>query len=156
MQSYQYSLLRYRHDRTAGEFANIGVVMLVNGEQRVLHAMTHSYRRLAQFFAGFNAAAYRRMVSELQEHFDAVIRAWNSQSNELHQASSGENEFDSSGSSNVLEELRRKLVPADESCFRWSDVMSGVHPQPEARFEELYYEFIGRSEVRSFSKVDSP
>jgi hypothetical protein len=145
MKAYHYSLLRYRHNKAAGEFANIGVLMLVEGGPEVFWFVTQRYQRLANFFADFDADGYRTMVGELREQFDALLSEtsrWGAKAQDL-EAKDGE--LGPIGAS-VLNELMQMLVPEDEACFQWSGVMSGAHPRPDGRFGELCQEFIVRHE----------
>lgn len=137
MKSYHCSLLRYRHHKAAGEFANIGVLMLATGEPQVYWFVTRQHQRLARFFADFEVSAYRELVGKLRDQFEAVVSEWQPT------ASHDEAEL---GNASTLGKLRQMLVPDDETCFLWSGVMSGVHPAPQVRFEELCHEFIVRHE----------
>lgn len=146
MKAYQYSILRYRRSKSAGELVNIGLIMTVPDEGDVLHFITPRYARLSQFFGDFESSGYRTMVDDLKRHFKEVLRPEEGQSDERRQLDLGEYVVTREFESPELEPLRPKLVSGAESCFQWSDVMSGIHPRPEARFQELRAEFITQHE----------
>jgi hypothetical protein len=146
MKAYQYSTLRYRRSKSAGELVNIGLVMVVPDDGVVLHFITPRYSRLSQFFGDFESSGYKTMVDELRVHFREVLRPEEGSPDDSHQIHLGEyirtRDFDDPN----LEELRPELLPDLESCFQWSTIKSGVHPKPEKRFLELRHEFIDRHE----------
>jgi hypothetical protein len=146
MKAYQYSILRYRRSKSAGELVNIGLIMAVPEDQRVLHFITPRYARLSQFFGDFESSGYRTMVDDLKRHFKEVLRPEEGPRDEARQLDLGEYVVTRDYEHPELEPLRPKLVDGAESCFQWSDVMSGIHPKPEKRFEELRMEFITQHE----------
>ena len=50
MSKYQYVILRYVHNVSTEEFVNIGVVMWLPEERRLLHSISEKYSRLSCFF----------------------------------------------------------------------------------------------------------
>ncbi len=143
MKTYQYSILRYRRSKSAGELVNIGLVMAVPDDGAVFHYVTPRYSRLSDFFGGFDSEGYQRLLAELRRHFDDVLQ---SAAGEPRQLDLSEYIATRDLEQPSLDELRTELIPEAESCFVWSDFMSGIHPRPETRFRQLRYEFIGRHE----------
>lgn len=146
MKAYQYSLLRYRRSKSAGERVNIGLVMAVPSDNMVLHFITPKYGRLSSFFGDFESKGYKAMIDELRDHFVEVLRAEEGSPDESRQLNLGEYVVTRDYDNPAMDKLRPKLLPDVESCFQWSHVMSGIHPKPEKRFQELRYEFIDRHE----------
>lgn len=151
MKAYQYSLLRYRRSKSAGELVNIGLIMAVSETEDVFHFISPRYGRLSKFFGEFDGKGYKRMVEDLRRHFSEVLRPeeGGDEGETSRQLRLGETIVTRSFDEPGLDDLRPKLVPEPDSCFQWSDTMSGVHPAPEERFRELCHEFILRHEPGS-------
>ena len=127
---YQFAILRYRHSASAGELVNIGLVMWVPSEGRILHSLNDRYSRLTSFFAGFDGKfGYRKMVRRLNRHFSDM--------------SSGEAQLKLfSKSSDGLNDLLERLIHRDDSSFQWSEIMAGISEKPDERLTELFVEFV--------------
>lgn len=132
---YQFAILRYRHSASAGELVNIGLVMWVPSEGRILHSLNDRYSRLTSFFAGFDGTKYRKMVRRLNRHFSDM--------------SSGEAQLKLfSKSSDGLNDLLERLIHRDDSSFQWSEIMAGISEKPDERLTELFVEFVTKHEQR--------
>lgn len=143
---YQFSVLRFRESKSSGELVNIGLLMLLPGSEEVLHFITPRYSRLSEFFGEFDSNAYSTMRMDLERHFKEFLgrESQDGQQLELNSVAQTQEHWDGS-----LEDLLWILVPEKESCFQWSIIMSGIHPMPHQRFEELKWEFIERHEAKS-------
>src|SRR4051794_39758082 len=71
---YQFVLLRYMNNASAGELVNIGVVMWLPRQRRLVFWLNERYGRLSSFFQPFDGSSYRQMVKSLTAHFAAVSR----------------------------------------------------------------------------------
>lgn len=138
MKSYQFTLLRYNHNWSAGELVNIGIVMWIPADRRLLHMVNQRYGRLSSFYPGFDGAGYRQMVRRLVQRLTEV-------STELvdPQLLLGE-----SPSVDLLTILQRTL-PEDASCLQWGHIMGGIAKDPVDRLEQLRREFVERHESRA-------
>ncbi len=73
MKTFEYQIIRYLHDRTTGEFVNVGIV-LFESESRFLDAKVLSrFSRISNFFEEFNGYF---LISTLK-HFQKEIRSIN-------------------------------------------------------------------------------
>lgn len=129
MSKYQYVILRYVHNVSTEEFVNIGVVMWLPEERRLLHSISEKYSRLSCFFENFNGPGYRRMVRHLSSVFRAAERR-------------------PLGEVPTVAELVDQIVPKDSSCFQWSSVMTGVANNPEERLGKLFSSIVERHYVK--------
>lgn len=133
-QPYHFATLRYVLNQATGEFANVGVVMLVLGRGQLFYRLNDRYSRLSKFFSGgFDGASYRRGIAVLRAHFAGVAEGL--RQDELFAARI-----------EGLPDLLPRLLATDASAFQWSDVMSGVHVEPARRVEELFQEMVTRHE----------
>lgn len=136
MTRYEFALLRYLPDPAAGEFANVGVVLLDVDNARLFARLSGKQKRISDFFGDMASNAYRAMVRQLERGLQAA-------NDDLTQPQL----FDASGPS--LDLILRRLLSEDESCMVASPVMSGVEEDPERRIGELFEEFVTRYEVSS-------
>jgi hypothetical protein len=69
--SYTYSVLRYVHDVTSGEFVNVGVALYAP-QARYLSAICRTtYGRLNKVFPGVNAEHFKALMRHIQNSFEA-------------------------------------------------------------------------------------
>ena len=126
MKPYHFSLLRYMHSATAGELVNIGVVMWIPIDRKILTWINEKYARLSGFYSTeFDGSEYRRMVRDLRARFERVAAPQTAEAQNFAQ---------------VVDML---LAP-NSSCFQWSAPMGGMSADPEARFSALVDEFVER------------
>lgn len=138
MTAYQFATIRYRLSPSADEEVNIGLVMWVPSERRLLTRLNRRYGRLSRFFSGFDGDGYRFLMRHLENTFEKITA----------QLSHGhENLFEEE--SDTLEKILPQMVPLDSTCIQCSSVMGGVLENPEERFMELYKELVTRHEGRS-------
>lgn len=132
---FQFALLRYRHNASAGELVNVGVVMWIPNRRRLLFRVNDRYGRLASFFPGFDGVGYRAMVRQLRGR-------WEQAATELTGGATTNPEPES------IDDLLPSLMREDASSFQWSPSMGGAVPSPERRLEQLFAEFVERHEAR--------
>ena len=134
---YTYSVLRYVHDVTSGEFMNVGVVLYAP-EARYLGALCRpTYGRLSKVFPGMNA-----------EHFKSLMRYIQSRFEERGERVASELEL--MPSSGVIE-IAQSILPKDDSSLQWSPAGSGRTEEPAKTLEKLYDRMVMRYEERPSS-----
>ena len=131
---YTYSVLRYVHDVTSGEFVNVGVV-LYSPQARYLSAICRTtYGRLSKVFPGVNA-----------EHFKSLMRYIQSQFEERGQRLSSE--LPLTPASSVVE-IAQSVLPKDDSSLQWAPAGSGLTDDPAQALEKLFNRMVIRYEER--------
>jgi len=131
MKAYHATLLRYVHDASSEEFANIGVFMWLPDDKTSMFEMTTRYGRVSEFFGeAFDGDAYRTLVDNLER----VLRVRHGEL--LH--------GDLYRDIDDVDAAKGYLLRDDSTCFQWSRVFCGAHPNPEQRFRELLHEFVYR------------
>ncbi len=139
--TYTYSMLRYVHDVTSGEFVNVGVV-LYSPEARYLSALCRTtYARLSNVFPGVNA-----------EHFKSLMRYIQSRLEEQGERVSGELPFTTPSS---VIEFAHAVLPHDDSSLQWSPVGSGRTGNPSKTLEHLFDRMVMRYEEKPTRAVRS-
>ena len=130
MSPYTYTVLRYVHDTSTGEFVNVGVALHC-GERRFTGALCKtSATRLGKVFPGINVSHIKQLMRHAQARFDVF-------GDELSRALAFES------ASSVIE-IARKVVPADDSSLQWSPVGSGKTKDPAETLEKLYERMVAR------------
>lgn len=134
---YTYSVLRYVHDVTSGEFINVGVA-LYSPKPRYLGALCRpTYGRLSKVFPGMNA-----------EHFQSLMRFIQDRFEERGQRIA--NKLELPPSSGVLE-IAQSILPKDDSSLQWSPAGSGRTEDLGKTLEKLYERMVMRYEERPSS-----
>ena len=135
--SYTYTVLRYVHDVTSGEFVNVGVALHAP-QARYLSAMCRpTYGRLSKVFPGLNA-----------EHFKALMRHIQNSFEERGERLSSELQF--TAPSGVLE-IAQSVLPKDDSSLQWSPSGSGRTDDPAQALEKLFNRMVMRYEDKQAS-----
>ena len=135
MISYHFSILRYVHDVSTEEFANIGVAMLIPERSQLNFRANERFGRLSGFFKDIDGPSYRQMIRNLENAYREIATAYQFQ--DLP-----------SNPSQIFSEIIRE----DASCFQWSQLMSGISDDAETRFAELYAEFVTYQEASAHSR----
>ena len=135
--SYTYTVLRYVHDVTSGEFVNVGVALHAS-EAGYLGALCRTtYGRLSKVFPGVNA-----------EHFKALMRHIQNSFEESGERLSSELQFTSP--SDVIE-IAQSVLPKDDSSLQWSPSGSGRTDDPAQALEKLFNRMVMRYEDKQAS-----
>jgi hypothetical protein len=132
---YSYAILRYVHDVLTSEFVNVGVVMYVPAQGRVLSRTRHTISRLRGVFPDLDRAAFTTMMSSVRAGFRRVAKR------KLRTPLFNSEE--------AITTLIREAVPADDSSLQWSPVGAGITENVNQTFEQLYDRFISRYDTSS-------
>ena len=142
--AYSFVTLRYVHDVVTGEFANVGVVLYAP-EQRYLEArFTSSYERLNALFVKIDHANYRNLIRHLDNRFTELAA-------EIREGLN-------LGPVQGIEELVRRVLPADDSSLQWSPAGGGFSTNLAETVGQLYARMVERytrvGEIASRSDED--
>ena len=140
---YTYTILRYVHDTSTGEFVNVGVV-LVSQEANFAEAiLKQAYRRLSKMFPGFDGDHFRSVIRHLQVRLDEIA-AQVADEMELGQKPS-----------NALE-MAHSVIAPDDSSFQWSPMGSGLSADLRETLESIYQKMVEQYDEphRSSSRND--
>ena len=139
--SYTYSVLRYVHDVTSGEFVNVGVALYAP-QARYLSAICRTtYGRLNKVFPGVNAEHFKALMRHIQNSFEAQGERFAS---ELPLTAPG----------GVLE-IAQSVLPKDDSSLQWSPAGSGRTGDPAQALEKLFNRMVMRYEERQAASTRS-
>jgi hypothetical protein len=142
--TYSYVTLRYVHDVVTGEFANVGVVLYAP-EQRLLEArFSTSYERLNAIFLEIDHAHFRNLMRYFTNRFAELSEELRDSLKVLPVT--------------ALDEMVRRVLPADDSSLQWSQAGGGFSADPKETLQQLYLRLVERyvkgGEVASRSDED--
>src|SRR3990167_7059490 len=114
--TYTYTVLRYVHDITTGEFVNVGVALYAPQARYASAQCRTTYGRLNKIFPGLNGEHFRSLMKHIQARFEEMGEQLASELllNEPH---------------NVME-FAHSILPRDDSSLQWSPAGSGVTDNP--------------------------
>ncbi len=135
--SYTYSVLRYVHDVTSGEFVNVGVVLYAPQACYLSAICRTTYGRLNKVFPGVNAEHFKALMRHIQNSFEAQGERLSS-------------ELSLTSPAGVLE-IAQSVLPKDDSSLQWSPAGSGRTDDPAQALEKLFNRMVMRYEERQVS-----
>jgi hypothetical protein len=131
--AYTYTTLRYVHDIAAGEFLNVGVVLLAPACRYLEARIQTNIGRVRKAFPAVDGDAHKELMRYLQTCFDA---RQTQMSEEL-----------------PYEPLPRDagvvaahILPKDDSSLQWSPLGSGLTADPAAELTRLYARLVTANE----------
>ncbi len=135
--SYTYSVLRYVHDVTSGEFVNVGVALYAPQAHYLSAICRTTYGRLNKVFPGVNAEHFKALMRHIQNSFEA-------------QGERLSGELPLTSPTGVLE-IAQSVLPKDDSSLQWSPAGSGRTDDPAQALEKLFNRMVMRYEERQAS-----
>jgi Protein of unknown function (DUF3037) len=135
MKPYQYAILRYVNNLSSGEFVNIGLLMWLPNDCKMIYRINHRYRRVSEFFYPFDSSGYQQMMYRVKQRCLQIQKEVNEDNYNLFIKKP----------THILEILDR-IITEDSTCFQWSEISSGGVINPASRFEQLALEFVERHE----------
>ena len=133
--SYTYSVLRYVHDITTGEFVNVGVA-LYSREARYASALCRStYGRLSKTFPGVDGDAFKSLMRFVQSRIEEI-------------GDGLKNDLPLEGLPASVVEVAHAVLPADDSSLQWSPPGSGLAENLSQTLETLFDRLVTRYDER--------
>ncbi len=134
-QQYGFVILRYVHDVLTAEFINVGVVMYVPSDGRVLAKTRNTMGRLRGVFPDLDRAAFISAMASVRNGFRKIAK---------QKSTAGL--FKSHDS--VLG-IAKEAIPQDDSSLQWSTVGGGFTGNVQETFDRLYNRFVARYDHQS-------
>jgi hypothetical protein len=125
--AYTYTVLRYCHDTTTGEFLNVGVALYCRDRKFVGGLFGAAKDRLNALFPRMHVWPAEAVVES--------IALWFAQ----HQVAGP----DDIASSVTVIDFARRALPSDDGSLHWSPMGSGITLAPQETLRELYQRFVG-------------
>lgn len=128
---YSYSVLRYVHDISTGEFVNVGIVILSTTKPRLCFQFRKSLGRIGEIFPDLTSSAFRTIIKGVSKRFESVRDAY-------------ESPLELGSRSNGLQEILNSVLPRDDSSLQWSDISSGLCTDLDSTLTRLYERYAGK------------
>jgi hypothetical protein len=83
---YTFTVIRYIHDRAAGESLNVGVLVFAPDVSYIGVEVEPRFERLSRTFSGFDGDVYRQTLNRLKEavaHIRPRVELWCNRSDDL-------------------------------------------------------------------------
>ena len=133
--TYTYTVLRYVHDITTGEFVNVGVALYAPEAKYASALCRSTYGRLSKVFPGVDGEVFKGLMhfvqSRLEELGDGVRE-----------------ELALDGLPKSVMELAHAVLPPDDSSLQWSPPGSGLTENPSQTLEGLFDRLVLRYDER--------
>lgn len=133
--TYSYTILRYVHDTTTGEFVNVGVALYAPQARYASALCRSTYGRLNKVFPGINAEHFKSLMRHIQARFEEMGEQLGSQL-PLEPAS-------------TVEDLARRILPVDDSALQWGPMGVGRTADPARTLESLFERMVMRYEDKA-------
>jgi hypothetical protein len=140
--AYTYTVLRYVHDITTGEFVNVGVAIYAREARYASAICRTTYSRLSKVFPGMDGDAFKTSMRFIQSRFEEI---GDKQKSELPLDAQPKSVLD----------LAQKILPVDESSLQWSPVGSGLTENSSETLEKLFDRFVTRYDERPLIETRS-
>ena len=134
---YSYTILRYVHDTTSGEFVNIGIALYSREAGFLSVKIKPNHGRLSQMFGGMNVAHYKSVLSMIRCSFKEL-------GEEVRDNSSVHYEN--------VHALVHTIIAPEDCSFQWSKMGSGISKDLDSTAESIYERMVLRYENKSNNK----
>jgi len=132
---YSYTVLRYVHDVTTGEFVNVGIVMHVPSDGALRVETRHTIGRIKDVFPDLDRQAFVSVMKDVTRGITTIAK--DIQTSGL---------FRTDGDASTF---ARRALPTDYSSLQWSPVGTGLTIDSNKTFARLYERFVSRYDVHS-------
>lgn len=133
--AYSYTVLRYVHDTTTGEFINAGVVLLARDLRYLDVRMRHTHGRLSAMFPDLDREAFKSSVRVIERAVKDLAATY-----------AKDDLFPLPGDALAM---ARSVLPHDDSSLQWSPVGGGLTSDPTATLEHLFERLVARYDSKA-------
>ena len=130
--AYSYTVLRYVHDVTTGEFINVGVALYAPGMRYANATFRSTTKRLRSIFPSLGTDVFKTLMRTVQSRFE-----------QLHDEIDGQLELRHYSS---VMDLAQSVIGTDDSSLQWAPMGSGLTSDPATTLERLYERFVMKHE----------
>jgi hypothetical protein len=127
-QTFKFSILRFSYDPLTEEFVNVGVVMYSPQARYLSARVTSSYARASRFYVRIDGTRFRQLTKFVE---DRIRLMGDHLSNDL--------EFERPLE---LGALLTKILPSDDSAFRFGEIRGGISDDLEATLLGLFDRYV--------------
>jgi hypothetical protein len=132
---YTYSVLRYMHDITTGEFINVGVVLYSRDGGYASALCRSTFGRLSKTFPGMDGDAFKSLMRFVQARVEEI-------------GDGLKTELPLNGRPATVLDIAHAVVPPDDSSLQWSPPGSGLSENLSQTLEGLFERMVIRYDER--------
>lgn len=136
--SYSYSILRYVHDISTGEFVNVALVMYSRNATFLKFRNKSTTGRISSLFPNFKPSQFKALLALVRNRVRVIEQESGPNVGLWRQADS-------------LNEILSDVLPKDDSSLVWSDISNGVSDDLNVTFEKMFVRYITRFDHKSQS-----
>ena len=134
--TFTFTVLRYVHDVSTGEFVNMGVALYAPEAGYVSAMCNPRYGRLSRVFLDVNGDHVRSLMRFIQSRFEEFGEKLNGEL-PLH------------GKPKSIMDIAASILPPDDSSLQWAEPGGGITENPAATLEQLYDRLVQRYEQKT-------
>jgi hypothetical protein len=124
-QSYSYSILRYIHDTSTGEFVNVGLVMFSPEGGFLQFKCRSTVGRVSSMFPTLKTSAFKALLASVIKRFDLM-------------AAENTSELGMWEKKTTLGDILLSTLPKDDSSLVWSHISSGATAELKTSFDKIF------------------
>lgn len=146
MKTFEYQIIRYLHDRTTGEFVNVGIIIF-EPESRFLDTKVLSrFSRISNFFEEFNGYF---LLSTLR-HFQKAIQSVN-----VDLLFFNSSDFKKTPGKFGLADITNKILIPDDSALFISESKKVLDLDPKKALDDLYDRLVDKYTAEANKEIHS-
>jgi len=134
--TFTFTVLRYVHDVSTGEFVNMGVALYAPEAGYVSAMCNPRYGRLSRVFLDVNGDHVRSLMRFIQARFEEFGVKLNG-------------EFPLEGKPKSIMDIAANILSPDDSSLQWAEPGGGITENPAATLEQLYDRLVQRYEQKT-------
>jgi hypothetical protein len=134
---YHYSLLKFVHDVSTGEFMTVGVLVYSAQEKFFDFKFRQFLGKASDIYPGVKARDFSTLIKGIATHATEVRDQYN-----------GLNIVDSKQT--TAEDFMRKILPTDDSALQWTDVQVGTSQNLPETVSHLYDRYAAKYDRNHF------
>lgn len=138
--AYTYTILRYIHDTSTGEFVNVGVALFAPRLGFASALCRDTYGRVTRMFPGANGEAFKSVSRHVENRFADLGARLAAEGLKIEPRPE------------TALDIAHLVLPPDESSFQWSELRSGITGEPSAALESLFERLVMRYEQKPTSE----
>lgn len=126
--NYDFSILKYVHDRITGEFVNIGAVIYCKEDKLLKLKCKSRTTRVSAIFPDLDRTHLKSVLRHISNHFNEI----NIRINE---------ELDFEGET-PLSTFISETLKNDDSALQWSKISSGLALDPASELDKIFERYV--------------
>jgi len=134
--TFTFTVLRYVHDVSTGEFVNMGVALYAPEAGYVSAMCNPRYGRLSRVFLDVNGDHVRSLMRFIQARFEEFGVKLNG-------------ELPLEGKPKSIMDIAANILSPDDSSLQWAEPGGGITENPAATLEQLYDRLVQRYEQKT-------